>query len=153
DEELRHMKRLSKQLNRYISELDKDMRLAGRLQRDFMPRQLEDIPPLKFGSLFRPAVFVSGDIFDVIRIDDTHVGMFIADAMGHGTAAGLITMFLRKALVTREACGDSYRIIRPAEVMDAMHNGMASHDLPNSNFVTAAYAVIDLATLEFTFAR
>lgn len=153
DEELQHMKRLGKQLNRYIGELDKDMRLAGRLQRDFMPRRLEDIAPLKFDALFRPAVTVSGDIFDVIHIDDGHVGMFIADAMGHGTAAGLITMFLRKTLVTREIQGDSYRIIGPAEAMASMHEGMASHDLPNSNFVTAAYAVVNLATLELTVAR
>lgn len=153
DEELRHMKRLGKQLNRYISEMDKDMRLAGRLQRDFMPRRLDDMPPLRFGTLFRPAGFVSGDIFDVIRIDETHVGVFMADAMGHGTAAGLITMFLRKALVPREMTGETVRIVSPAEAMELMHEGMASHELPNSNFVTAAYAVIDLRTLALTLAR
>src|SRR5262249_53917052 len=35
DDELQHLQRLGHQLNRYIGELDRDMQLAGRLQRDF----------------------------------------------------------------------------------------------------------------------
>jgi len=53
DRELKHLHRLSKQLNRYFEDIDKEMRLAGRLQQDFMPRKLPHIPPLKFAHLFR----------------------------------------------------------------------------------------------------
>ncbi|GMU84395.1 MAG: hypothetical protein AMXMBFR47_42650 [Planctomycetota bacterium] len=153
DDELRHMQRLSEQLNRYISELDREMRLAGRLQRDFMPRILPTAGRLRFSAVFRPASFVSGDIFDVIQIDESHVGMFIADAMGHGTAAGLITMFLRKSLVPMFGVGSELRIATPAQVMAMMHDGLARHELPNSNFVTAAYAVVNSRTMHFQFAR
>ncbi|MBI5866444.1 MAG: serine/threonine-protein phosphatase [Planctomycetes bacterium] len=153
DEELRHLQRLGHQLNRYISELDHDMQLAGRLQRDFMPRSLPVVDGIKFSYLFRPATFVSGDIFDIIPLDERRAGMFIADAMGHGTAAGLITMFLRKALVARIGAGSNTRVLSPVEAMRQMHEGLSRHELPNANFVTAAYAVVDAATREVHLAR
>lgn len=153
DEELKHLQRLGHQLNRYIADFDRDMQLAGRLQRDFMPRTPPRFPGVAFSYLFRPATFVSGDIFDIIPIDQTHVGVFIADAMGHGTAAGLITMFLRKALIPRTGAGDEMQILPPADAMQAMHEGLARHELPNANFVTAAYALLDRTTCRVRFAR
>jgi sigma-B regulation protein RsbU (phosphoserine phosphatase) len=153
DRELKHLHRLSKQLNRYFDDIDKEMRLAGRLQKDFMPRKLPQIPPLKFAHLFRPAGWVSGDIFDVFKIDDTHAGMFIADAMGHGTAAGLMTMFLRRALVARRLHAGSYQIVTPPDAMCDLHNELARLELPNFQFITSAYAVINTETLEFRVAR
>src|SRR5262245_1856901 len=153
DDELQHLQRLGHQLNRYIGELDRDMQLAGRLQRDFMPRGLPAIDDIQFSYVFRPASFVSGDIFDIIPIDEHRVGMFIADAMGHGTAAGLITMFLRKALIPRVGTGSSMRVLGPAEALRSMHEGLARHELPNANFVTAAYALIDCRSHEIRYAR
>lgn len=153
DRELRHLQRLSKQINRYFDDVDKEMRLAGRLQKDFMPRKLPEVPPLRFAHLFRPASWVSGDIYDVFKIDDHHAGMFIADAMGHGTAAGLMTMFLRRALVARRVEGGAYRIVTPPEAMCDLHSELARLELPNFQFITSAYAVIDTESLECRIAR
>jgi sigma-B regulation protein RsbU (phosphoserine phosphatase) len=153
DDELQHLQRLGHQLNRYIGELDRDMQLAGRLQRDFMPRGLPSIDGVQFAYVFRPASFVSGDIFDIIPIDEHRIGMFIADAMGHGTAAGLITMFLRKALIPRVGAGANMRVLGPAEALRSMHDGLARHELPNANFVTAAYALVDCRSREVRYAR
>lgn len=38
ERELQQLQRLGQQLNRYFSEVDQELRLAGRLQRDFLPR-------------------------------------------------------------------------------------------------------------------
>jgi len=79
--------------------------------------------------------------------------MFIADAMGHGTAAGLMTMFLRRALVARRLHAGSYHIVTPPDAMCDLHNELARLDLPNFQFITSAYAVINTETLEFRVAR
>lgn len=153
DRELQHLQRLSRQLNRYFDEIDKEMRLAGRLQKDFMPLRLPQIPPLSFAHLYRPAGWVSGDIFDVFKIDETHAGMFVADAMGHGTAAGLMTMFLRRALVARRLKAGSYHIVTPPDAMCDLHNELARLELPHFQFITSAYAVVNTQTLDFRVAR
>ncbi|MBW7906668.1 MAG: serine/threonine-protein phosphatase [Phycisphaerae bacterium] len=153
DRELDQIQRVSQQLNRYIGEIDQEMRLAGRLQHDFLPRRLPELPPLAFAALYRPASWVSGDIYDVFRADDTHAGIFLADAMGHGTAAALMTMFLRQALVTRRAAGERYELLGPAEALGTLHANLARKGLPNQQFVTAAYALIDVNTRVLRLAR
>jgi len=153
DRELNQVHRVSEQLNRYIGQIDQEMRLAGRLQHDFLPRRLPEMPPLKFAAMYRPASWVSGDIYDVFRADETHAGVFLADAMGHGTAAALMTMFLRQALVTRLSVGPRYELLGPAEALCTLHSNLAKKGLPNQQFVTAAYALVDTASLTLRLAR
>lgn len=153
DRELHHLQRLGKRLNHHFADIDAEMRLAGRLQRDFLPRTLPAIPPLSFETLFRPASWVSGDVYDVFRIDERHVGLFVADAVGHGLAAGLLTMFLRQALVTKRIDGQNYDLIEPCDAISNLHRSLVQQALPNCWFVTASYAVINTTSLELTHAR
>ena len=153
DRELQHLQRLGRQLNRYFAEIDKEMRLAGRLQRSFLPKRFPSFPGLGFAQLFRPAAWVSGDIFDVFEVDDRRAGLFIADAMGHGTAAGLMTMFLRKSLVPARVGGVQERVLTPIEAMTILHEDLTRQNLPYAQFVTAAYALVDLRTREIRCAR
>ncbi len=151
--ELTQLQRLGEHLHRYFGEIDQELRLAGRLQRDFLPTKLPQVPPLSFAALYRPATWVSGDTYDVFRIDEHHVGVFLADAMGHGVAAGLLTMFLRQALVTKRIQGKNYQIVGPAEALNDLHQCLLKQGLPNCQFVTAAYAIINCETLMLRLAR
>jgi sigma-B regulation protein RsbU (phosphoserine phosphatase) len=153
ERELDTLHRLGDQLNKHFGEIDQELRLAGRLQRDFLPRHMPEAPPYHFAVLYRPATWVSGDMYDVFRIDEHHLGMFVADAMGHGVAAGLLTMFLRQALVAKQVDGDSYAIVRPAEALENLHKCLVRQDLPNCQFVTAAYAIIDTRNGHVRLAR
>lgn len=153
ERELNHLHRLGEQLNRYFGEIDQEMRLAGRLQRDFLPRALPDVPGWTFSVFYRPASWVSGDLYDVFRLDDHHIGVLLADAMGHGVAAGLLTMFLRQALVTRGIAGDQTVVLTPAAALEHLHQALLRQQLPNSQFVTAAYALLDLRSGELRIAR
>ena len=153
DAELQHLQRLAKQMNRYFDEVDREMQLACRLQRDFLPRQLPAPQRIHFDQMYRPAAWVSGDIFDIFRLDSRRVALFLADAMGHGTAAALITMFVRKSLVTTIWENDGQRILEPAEALAHLHAEFARQDLPNAQFVTAIYAIIDVEALTCTVAR
>lgn len=153
DREVDHLRRLGNHLRHYFAQVDKDLSLAGRLQRDFLPRRLPDGQGLRFGQLYRPAGWVSGDIFDMFRIDDRHVGIFIADVMGHGVAAGLLTMFLRKALPTTYVNGNGLEVLSPVEALQQVHESLLRHQLPNAQFVTSAYAILDVETLRLQLAR
>ena len=153
DGELQHMRRIGQQLQRYFDEIDKEMRLAGRLQQSFLPPSLPQMPRLQGACLYRPASWVSGDVYDVYQIDESHMGIFLADAMGHGTAAALMTMFLRQALFANRVMGKRRRLIEPAEVMKGLNDCLIEQQLPDSQFVTAAFGIIDTTSLELRLAR
>ncbi len=101
-EELNLLRRRDETLNFYMHRLDEELRLAARLQQDFLPKSLPNVGRLHFHTLFRPAGYVSGDLYDVMRLDERRIGFYMADAVGHGMPAALLTMFLKHALVTKE---------------------------------------------------
>lgn len=45
-----------------------------------------------------PCESLGGDFVDIFRIDDSHIGVYIADVSGHGVQASLLTVFLRSAV-------------------------------------------------------
>lgn len=153
DRELEHMQKLGHRLNRHFRELDDEMRLASRLQHDFLPRDVASVGPLRFSTIYRPASWVSGDIFDIRRIGDRHVGFYIADAVGHGVAAGLLTMFIKRSMVTQRTHGGKLEIVEPGEALRMLNDALAQYTLPNCQFVTGVHCIVDLETLEMRYAR
>jgi serine phosphatase RsbU (regulator of sigma subunit) len=148
--ELNDLRRRDETLNFYLHRVDDEMRQAARLQQDFLPKALPDIGRLQFHSLFRPAGYVSGDLYDVTRLDDRHVGFYMADAVGHGVPAALLGMFLKHALQTKDANG---RLLEPAETLKRLNQLWLDQRLSQSAFATALYGTIDTETLELRFAR
>ena len=153
ERELQHFQRLGEQLNEYFNQIDQEMRLAGRLQRDFLPRCLPEVSPYRFQVVYRPASWVSGDIYDVFLLDERHVGMYVADAMGHGVAAGLMTMFLRQALVPKRKTDEGEIIVPPGEALAGVNECLVRQKLPNTQFVTAVYGVLDTQDRTLRLAR
>ncbi|RKY05922.1 MAG: hypothetical protein DRP66_09845, partial [Planctomycetota bacterium] len=100
------------------NELTEQLKMAGHVQRNFLPRRLPNLKNVRWASLFLPADWVSGDMYDVARLDEQHIGFYVADAVGHSIPAALLTMFLKQAIKMRETTGDDYRIFGPVEVME-----------------------------------
>ncbi|MCA9242416.1 MAG: SpoIIE family protein phosphatase [Phycisphaerales bacterium] len=153
DRDLREVERVGRQLSRHFDQMDQEMRMAGRLQRDLLPAKLPIRSSLRFAQLYRPATWVSGDFYDIFDIDETTIGVFQGDAMGHGAAAALITMFLRQAMEPVREVDGTRTIVPPQQVLEKMHNALARQDLPNAQFVTACYAVVNAATRQMALAR
>jgi serine phosphatase RsbU (regulator of sigma subunit) len=59
-QEMNFLHRRDETLNFYMHRLDEELRLAARLQQDFLPKSLPQLGPIHFHTLFRPAVFVRG---------------------------------------------------------------------------------------------
>ncbi|HVT88053.1 MAG TPA: PP2C family protein-serine/threonine phosphatase [Tepidisphaeraceae bacterium] len=137
----------------YMQRLDEEMRLAARLQQDFLPKTLPQLGSVHFHALFRPAGYVSGDLYDVMRLDESHVGFYMADAVGHGMPAALLTMFIKNALVTKQINPEGYRLLTAGETMAELNRVLIQQDLSYATFATAVYGRIDTNTLEMTFAR
>lgn len=139
-----------------IDRIDEELRLAAQLQREFLPHKLPSVEALEFKVLFRPAGYVSGDIYDVFSLDESHVGFYLADAVGHGVPAALMTMFIKRSLPTKEIDATlprGYRIVPPAEALRRLNQDMALHQGGKCRFATACYGVLNHQTLELSFAR
>jgi len=151
--ELADARKLAKSGAADLKDLDEEMRLAARLQRDFLPRRLPEVGPVRFGVLYRPLGWVSGDIYDVVRLDETHVGFYVADAVGHGMPAALLTMFIKRALQTKRIVGNTYQILPPHASLGQLNAAICEQNLSSCQFCTACYCVLDTESLQLTYAR
>ena len=151
--ELDDLRRRDDTMRFYMHRLDEELRLAARVQQDFLPKSLPKVGDVRFQILFRPAGHVSGDLYDVMRLDESHVGFYMADAVGHGMPAALLTMFLKQALTTKEIYPGGYRLLAPNETMLKLNNALIGQNLSQATFATALYGHVNTKTLELTFAR
>jgi sigma-B regulation protein RsbU (phosphoserine phosphatase) len=152
-DELDAMRRRDDTLRYYLQRIDEELKLAARLQQDFLPKSLPQVGPIRIQTLFRPAGHVSGDLFDVMRVDEAHVGFYIADAVGHGMPAALLTMFLKQALVTKEIGAGGYRLLSPEQTMAKLNDALCAQNLSHATFATALYGHVHSRTLRLSFAR
>jgi phosphoserine phosphatase RsbU/P len=134
-------------------ELEEQLRMAGQVQRDFLPAKLPDTKSIDWSVMFEPADWVSGDIYDARRLDEQHIGFYVADAVGHSMPAALLTMFLKQALTMRETTGNDYRIFSPVEVIKNLNQKMVEQNLSGSLFTTCCYCLLNTRTLQLNFAR
>ncbi len=150
--QLAGMHRLHQSLHKHFDEIDRELQLASRLQRDFLPRGVTKIGPIRISTLYRPCMWVSGDIFDIFQLDETHFGFYLADAIGHGVAAGLLTMYIKHAIKPRRISSTGTELIRPSEVLAMLNDQLSAQDLPDSQFITGWYGVIDTRSLRLEYA-
>ncbi|MFO8012226.1 MAG: PP2C family protein-serine/threonine phosphatase [Phycisphaerae bacterium] len=149
----RRAARAVKRLRDHSRRLDEQLRLAQRLQRDFLPRRLPGTTTGRFAARLEPAAWVAGDFYDIFRLDEQHVGFYVADAVGHGIPAALLTVFVKKSLQTKHIEGKHYDLIPPDEALRLLNRDLLSAELQETPFITLVYGHYNEVTREVVYAR
>ncbi|MHC5100795.1 MAG: PP2C family protein-serine/threonine phosphatase [Planctomycetota bacterium] len=129
------------------------LEMAGHVQRNFLPTRLPHAGNIRWATMFRPAEWVSGDIYDIARLDEEHIGFYLADAVGHSMPAALLTMFLKQAAIMRQTINDKYTIFKPWEVITTLNLRMSEQELAGCLFATCFYGLLNINTLKLDYAR
>lgn len=135
-----------------IDRLHTELLLAARVQRDFLPKHMPEVPGLSASVLFRPQGFVSGDTYDVYPLSERYVGFFLADAMGHGVPAALMTLYISGSLPRKEPGALLDGIVQPAEALTRLNAELHESLAGPARFATAVCGVIDLKQRTVTLA-
>lgn len=123
-----------------------EMQLAASVQRDFLPKTLPTLDGLDTALMFRPAGFVSGDVYDLAPVGNGLLSFFLADAIGHGVPAALLTIVLCQGLVRTERTDGFERVLKPDESLTRLNTVLCEKQFESARFATAVYGLIDPAT-------
>jgi len=151
--ELEAMRRRSAAEAARAQEFSEQVRLATQVQKEMLPQQPPAVEGLDIRTWFAPAADISGDTYDVHRLDETHVAFALADATGHGIPAALISVFIRRSLEGKVMGEGGYRLLKPDEVLRQLNQDVLRLGLSQCQFLAALYAVFDEETRELTWAR
>ncbi|MCX7881882.1 MAG: SpoIIE family protein phosphatase [Brevinematales bacterium] len=100
---------------------------------------------IRFEVFSKPSSHLGGDFYDLFALDDTHIGVVVADVSGHGVSAALITSMLKIYFEFNPK--DPHKI---SDVLRYLHY-ILSKVLPPDQFVTLFYGVIDTQTYTITY--
>lgn len=141
--------------NRRMTE---DLLMAREMQMALLPRKLPEVSTgvatgggaVRLASHYEPLGLVSGDFFEVLAVSETALSILIADVMGHGVQAALITAMMRALIQDhRSLAGD------PGAFLTALNRSltMILDGCGLSTFVSALALVVDTATGSLGFAN
>ena len=112
-----------------------------------LPKTFPDIPEVKLSAAMFPAKEVGGDFYDFFFIDDTHLGLVIADVSGKGIPAALFMMMSMMIIKSSAMSAAS-----PAEVLKRANESICENN-KNKMFVTVWFGILDITTGHVTAAN
>ena len=129
--------------------LDHDLEIARDIQRILLPSEAPVIEGFEISGLNIPARHVSGDYFDYIAVDESRLGVAIADVSGKGVPASIIMAICRSVLRSQAPGNPS-----PSDVLQKV-NRQLYPDIKEDMFISMAYVTeaLDANGDEFGFDR
>jgi sigma-B regulation protein RsbU (phosphoserine phosphatase) len=145
--------RVNKRLQQAYQQIDQELELARRIQESFLPHSLPDVPQVRFAVHYQPCGRVGGDFYDIFRLDEKHLGFYVADAMGHGVPASLLTIFVKTGVRAKEIFGKQYRLVPPDEVLQRLNRDLIAQQLSDTPFITMVYVLFNYRDGTLSFSR
>jgi phosphoserine phosphatase RsbU/P len=141
--------RLNRELVDRQRRLDEDLAAAAEIQSSLLPQDTSAFEQFEIAWAFEPSTLIAGDIFNVIRLDDSCLAAYAIDVSGHGVPAAMVAVSVCQnlqpdsALIRvpdrTSASGQSPR--SPAEVLRALDLEYPFERF--SHFFSMVYLLID----------
>ena len=157
-ENIERLEKQGREIREKNAQMEEDLRMAREIQQALLPQQYPRIPAtplgtegwLRFSHCYYPAGAVSGDFFHIQSINDSAVGVFICDVMGHGVRSAFVTAMLRALVQELRPLGDN-----PGELLTRMNGELRSilEATRSPMFATAFYLMADARTGVIRYAK
>jgi sigma-B regulation protein RsbU (phosphoserine phosphatase) len=102
--------------------IERDLQAAAAIQRSLLPETDLSIPSLRLSWRFDPCERIGGDIFNIQRVDENEVGLYMLDVCGHGVPAALISVAASQFLAgPRGILGGGCQLASPETVLNHLN--------------------------------
>ncbi len=98
DESYRFLEQAKHEIEIYSKALHAEMEKGRKIQRDFLPTRIPDLPGWEIAFYFHPARQVSGDFYDAFLLPGDLVGLVIADVCDKGVGSALFMALFRSLI-------------------------------------------------------
>lgn len=129
------------------NELQKELMIAAQIQKRLIPTVLPDISNLSMAVYSKPAKGVSGDYYDIVKLDEDKFGIVICDVAGKGVPAAMVMIMIRTIL---------HLIIfekkEPAHIMNWINFGLCGN-VEADIFATMSIIILDYKSYEVIYSN
>ena len=136
-------------LENKVRETEENLKAAAVIQQSLLPVSAPKGTSFDFAWQFLPSEQVGGNLFNLFRLDETHVEAYVLDVCGHDVPAAMISTFVAQALDPFSGqllkrispVPPGYELTSPAEVLSRLNR-----DYPIERFgkhFTICYLLLD----------
>jgi sigma-B regulation protein RsbU (phosphoserine phosphatase) len=128
-------------------EIEREVDIAAQIQQKLLPAGLPEVSIADIAVYNRPAKGVSGDYYDVFRLEQDKLGIAICDVAGKGIPAALVMVMIRSIL---------HLIASPARdaatTLTWVNRGISGR-IDLDHFATIAYLIYDRRNREVQYSN
>lgn len=126
-----------------------DIQFVRKIQANILPKN-KSYDVLSLDGVYFPCEDISGDTYDLIKIEKGKYLFYIADVMGHGVKSSTMTMFLKATL---SAIIESHPSYSPGRILKKLREKFVNLSIQSSQYFTICLGLFDLNQMTFSFAN
>ena len=125
--------------------MDKELQVAAEIQQLILPQEIPSIPGLDISATYIPCTEVSGDYYDIIRINDNEYLFIVADVSGKGFPGAMLVSTMQATLKAYlEYSSDLLSIVSNL-------NERIIKNTTEDRFITFFFGIYNIAESSFTY--
>lgn len=142
----------TKELEEINMSLLRDVEYAKEVQKCLMPALLPKDSDITILAKYLPAERLSGDFYNVIRLDEENIALYIGDVSGHGVSAAMLTVFAYQNIVPLiEEENKNDEIISPGFVLKTMYKRFNKTNFNPGTYIVMLYGIYNIKKKIFTY--
>lgn len=146
------VKHRTKELEDINNTLMTDIEYAKEIQRCLLPAQMPQDKAVSFNADYIPAERLSGDFYNILKLDENNIAVYIGDVSGHGVSAAMLTVFAHqnvKPLKEEEYCSE---MITPGFVLKTIFKDFNKTNFNIETYIVMLYGIYNIESKKFTYA-
>ena len=136
-----------KEIQKANDQMAQEMEMAYQLQRSLLPQAFPSDTRISFSVTYKPSSKASGDFYDVVEMPDGRIAFAQVDVSGHGVRSAMIGAMFKMAFQSFVRETES-----PSQLLSRINDDMVAV-IPDSDYLTVFYGIIDLETLGMHYAN
>lgn len=150
------VKQRTKELEDMNGILMMDIEYAREMQSLLLPAYIPQDSLVSFNAGYFPAERLSGDFYNIIKLDENNIAIYIGDVSGHGVSAAMLTMFANQNIKPikqedEENHGD-IEIISPGYVLKRLYKTFNKTNFKVETYIVMLYGIYNTKNKCFTYA-
>jgi serine phosphatase RsbU (regulator of sigma subunit) len=138
------VRRLRQDRERFLERVERELDEARQFQLSLLPPTHTEFPGASIWARYLACNELAGDIYDYAKADEGAIAILIADVVGHGASAAMMTGVVKAAF--RASHVDDFE---PLAVVDRVREGI--RDFDPGRFVTLCCARVSFRRSELTY--
>jgi phosphoserine phosphatase RsbU/P len=130
------LRELREEREQFLRRVERELEEARKFQLSLLPPPVMKLPGMSIAARYIACNELAGDIYDYVEAEDGAVAVLIADVVGHGASAAMMTGVVKAAFRASHVDG-----FEPMAVVDRVKDGIRDYD--PTRFVTLCCGRID----------